>query len=102
MEDLWLTTTLQRHSESLEIELRVKAVGELPAEHVPGEQIHDRHQVEEPFLRGDVSDVGGPHQIRSRDCAAIDEAGKALRWLTGSRGAWLLVNRSSTHTAHDA
>jgi len=55
-------------------------------EHVPGEQINDLYKAEESFLRGGLGDVGGSRLFRSRDCAAIDEAGKALRRLTGSRG----------------
>ncbi|WP_255440008.1 hypothetical protein [Synechococcus sp. PROS-9-1] len=39
MEDLWLAACLQRHLQGIDAELRVKAVRELPAEHVPGEQI---------------------------------------------------------------
>ena len=46
--------------QSLETELRVKAVGELPAEHVPGQQIHDHHQVEESLLQRVVGDVSRP------------------------------------------
>jgi hypothetical protein len=36
VEDLWLTATSQRHFQGVQTEFRVKAVGELPAEHVPG------------------------------------------------------------------
>ncbi len=41
---------IRRHLKGIQTEFRVKAVGELPAEHVPGEQIHDRHQLEKSFL----------------------------------------------------
>jgi hypothetical protein len=49
VEDLWLAATFQGHLQDIETELRVKAVGELPAEHAPGMEIHDRHQVEDAF-----------------------------------------------------
>ena len=51
MEDRWLATSCQCHLQGCETELRVKAVRELPAEHVSGEQIHDRHQVEKSLLQ---------------------------------------------------
>jgi hypothetical protein len=46
-------------SPGLKTELLVKAVGELPAEDIPGVEIHDRHQVEESLLQWDVGDVVG-------------------------------------------
>ena len=66
MEDLWLAAALQRHLQGIQTELRVKAVGELPAVaegfsegvDIPGVEIHDRHQVEESVLQRDVGDVG--------------------------------------------
>jgi hypothetical protein len=51
VEDLWLAAALQRHLKGIQTELRVKAVGEFPAEHIPGEEIHDRHQVEKAFIK---------------------------------------------------
>ncbi len=75
MEDLWLAATFQRHLQGIQTELRVKAVGELPAVgeaisvglHVPGEKIHNRHHVEETFPHRDVGDIGRPDLIRGRD-----------------------------------
>ena len=93
VEDLWLTATSQRHLQGVQAELRVKAVGELPAEHVPGEQIHDRHQVEESLLQRDVGDVSRPDLVHCRDRADIHQARKALGWIPLNRGAWLLVDR---------
>ena len=54
VENLWLATAFQRQFQSLQTELRAKAVGELPDEHVPGEEIHDRRQVE-----GALARIGG-------------------------------------------
>ncbi len=54
MKDLWLTPVFQRHLQSMQTELRIKAVRELPAENVPGEQIHGRHQIEETLLQRDA------------------------------------------------
>jgi hypothetical protein len=50
VEDLGPAATFQRHLKGIQTELRVKTVGELPAEDGPGEEIHDRHQVEKSFL----------------------------------------------------
>jgi len=61
VEDLRLTARCQRPIQGLEAELRVKAVGEPPAEHIPGEELHGRHQVKEAFLEGDGGDVGCAH-----------------------------------------
>lgn len=75
------------------LEVRFKAVRELPAETVPGEQIHDCHQGEESLLQRDVGDVGGPNLMHSSDCADIHQAGKALGRIPFNRGAGLLVDR---------
>ena len=93
MEDLWLVASLQRHFQRIAAELRVKAVGEPPAEYVPGEQIHDRHQVDESFPQWDVSDVGGPDLIHSCDRVDIHPAGIALRWITWNGASGLLLDR---------
>lgn len=100
MEDLWPAATFQRNLQGVQSELRVKAVPlrgsqglrELPAEHVPGEEIHDRHQVEESLLQRDVGDVSRPDLVNRRDRADIHQARKALGWIPLNRGAWLLVD----------
>lgn len=47
----------ERNLKDLNTELFVKTVGELSAEEAPGKEIHDRHQVEKPFLEGDLGDA---------------------------------------------
>lgn len=101
VENLWFAITFQRHVQGIQTELRVKAVGEPPAEHVRGEEIHDRHQVEEALLQWDVGDICGPHLIHSRDRADIHQAGKAFGWIPWHRGARFLVDRLSTRAAHE-
>lgn len=93
VEDLWLASILQRYLQDIQTELRVKAVGEFPAEHVPGKEIDDRPQVKEALLKRDVGDIGGAHLIHSRDRAEIHDAGKALGWSSRNRGARFLVDR---------
>ena len=93
VEDLGPAATFQRHLKGIQTEFRVKAVGELPAEHVPGEQIHDRHKVEEPLLQRDVGDVCGPHLVDCGDLFEIHQAGKALCWLSWNGGARFTVDR---------
>jgi hypothetical protein len=100
VEDLWLAITCQRHLQGIETELRVKAVGELPAEHVSAEQIHDRHQVEKSLLQRDVGDVGRPDLIHSRDQPEVHQTGKPFRRVSWNRGSWLLIDRPQTHAAH--
>jgi len=86
VEDLRPAAASQRHLQSIETELRVKAVGELSAVaegfsegvDVPGEQIHNRHQVEEPSLQRHVGDVGGQHLIHSRDHPEVHQAVESL------------------------
>ena len=100
MEDPWFAATAEGHLQSLQANLRVKAARQLPAEQMPGMEIHDRHQVQESFLQwdgGDVSGphVGGPHLINRRDLPGIHQAGIPLRWIAGNRGAGFLVNRMS-------
>ena len=101
MEDLWLAATFQRHLEGIQAEHRVKAVGEFPAVgeafsagvHMSGEEIHDRHQVQEAFLEGDVGDIGRPDLIHGRDQIEIHQAGETFGWMTGKRGSGFLVDR---------
>jgi len=93
VEDFGLAITCQRHLQGIEAELRVNAVRKLPAEHVPGEQINDRYQVEESLLQRDVGDIGGPDLIHSRDRADLHEAGKPLGWISSDCGSGLLVDR---------
>jgi hypothetical protein len=95
VDDLRLTSTSERHFQSLKTELRVKALGELLAVaegfsegvHVPGEEIHDRHQVKDAFLQREVGDVGGPDLIHSLDRVDIHQPGKALGWISWNGGA---------------
>ncbi len=100
VEDLRPAATAEGHLQSLQAKLCVKAVGELPPEHMPGVEIHDRHQIEEAFLQRDVGDVGGPHLIHRRDLPVTLQAGKPLGWIAWKRGAWFLVDRPQTHAAH--
>jgi len=68
VEDLWPADTFQCHLQGIETELGFKAVGELPAEHVSGQQIHDCYQVEEALLQRDV----GPPEKDQTACTAVD------------------------------
>ncbi len=101
MEDHWPAATFKCHPQGIESELGVKAVGELRAVaegfyewvHVPDEQIHHRHQVEEGFLQWDVGDVGDPGLIHSRDRHEIKQAGEPDGWIALNRGMGHLENR---------
>jgi len=93
MEDLRLSPTFQRHLQCLETELCVQAVRELPAEDVSREQINDCRQVEKSLLQRDIGDVGRPDLIHTREQPEIHQAGESLRWVSGKRRAWLLVDR---------
>lgn len=93
MEDLWPATTYQSHLQSIGTELRVWAVRELPDEHVSEEQIHDHHQLEESFLRRDVSDISGSDLVRCLDLLEVHQTGKSLGWLAWHRGGWFLADR---------
>jgi len=101
MEDLRPAATAEAHFQSFQAKLCVKAVGELPAEYMPGVEIHDRHQVQEAFLQWDVGDVGGPHLINRRNLPDIHQAGKPLGRISGHGGAGFLVDRPQTHAAHE-
>jgi len=94
VEDLGLTITCQHHLQGIQTKLRVKAVRELPAEHIPREKVHKRHQVEKTFLQRDVSDVSGPHLVECRDLFEIHQAGESLCRIPWHCGAGLPVDRS--------
>ena len=93
-DQLILIFLCQCHLQGIETELRV-AVGFSEGLDISGEQIHDRHQVEESLLQRDGGDIGGPDLIHSRDRADIHKAGKPLGWISWDCGSGLLVNRMS-------
>jgi hypothetical protein len=72
------TATRECHLQSLQAELRVKDVGDLPAEYMPGEEINHGHQIEESLLEGDVGDVGCPDLIDCPNLIEVHQAGKAF------------------------
>jgi hypothetical protein len=37
--------------------LRIQAVGKLPAENVSGEEVNDRHHIQESFPQRDIGDI---------------------------------------------
>ena len=95
MEDLRSPATAEGYLQSLQAKLRVKTARQLPAENMPGMEIHDRHQIEEAFLQCDGGDVSGPHLINRRDLPGIHQTGIPLGRIAGNRGAGFLVNRMS-------
>jgi hypothetical protein len=82
----------ESHIQRLQAELRVKAVGLLPAKHSPDQQIHDDLQVEEAFLQRDVGNVDGPHLINRHDLLEIHQGGKPLVWIAWDRGKGFVVS----------
>lgn len=94
MEDLRSKAAAESDIQSHQAKLRVKAVEQLPAENMPGVEIHDRHQVLESFLQWDVGDVGGPH-LSSLPCdlPEFHQAGESQGWIACNLGSALLINR---------
>jgi hypothetical protein len=76
VEDLWRAAIFQCHLHGVETELRIKAAGELQAEHIPGEQIHNRHQVEKTVMKRDAVDVVRPGLIHPDDLLEFHKAGE--------------------------
>lgn len=99
VEDLWLAITFQRHLQGIQTELRDKAVRELSAEHVPGEENHDRHQVEEALLERDGGAVGRPGPVHCLDLFEVHQTGGIASLARRGRAAGLLADRPSTHPA---
>ena len=95
VEDRWHAIICQCHLQGIETELRVNSVRELPAEHVSGEQIHDRHQVEKSLLQRDVGDMGRPDLAHCPDLLEVHQTVKSLGCLAWHVGAGFLVNRMS-------
>ena len=79
MQDLRPAGTADGHCQSLQAELRVRAVGELPAENIPGVEIHNHNQVQEAFLQWDVAHVSRLHLIYYGDLAEIHQVGETVR-----------------------
>ena len=63
MKDPWSAATRQGHLQRLHAELRIQAVGKLPADDVPGEEVNNRHQIQGPFAHRDVGDIRCPNLI---------------------------------------
>ena len=93
MKDLWPAATRQGHLQRVHAELRVQAVGQLPAENIPGEQVHDRNQIQEAFAHRDVGDIRRPNLINGCDLVEVHQTGKALRRTAWNGRPWFLVDR---------
>ena len=92
MEDFWLASAFQRNLLSLQSELCVESIVEVPAEHLPGEHVHDRHEEKKGFLQQDLGDVRGPHLIHIRELAEIHHAWETFGRIPWNRGAGFLVD----------
>jgi len=93
MEDPSLTPAFQCHLQGIQSELRVKAVRERSAAHVPGKEIHDLQQEEKSSLQRDGGDDSRPDLVHCRDLSKIHKAGVTLRRLAWVCGSGLLVDR---------
>jgi hypothetical protein len=54
-----------RHGQGIDDEVSRHALAHRSANHLPAEQVDDDAQVQPAFLRSDIRDVAGLHQIRS-------------------------------------
>ena len=79
MKDLWPAATRQGHLQRIHAELRVQAVGQLPAENIPGEQVHDRNQIQEAFAQRDVGDIRRPNLINGCDLVEVHQTWRLFR-----------------------
>ena len=93
MNDLWPIATRQGHLQRLHVELRIRAVGKLPAENVSGEEVNDRHQIQESFAQLDVGDLRRPNLINGCDLIEFDQAGIPLRRTAWNGRPWFLLDR---------
>ena len=93
MKDLWPAATGQGHLQRLHAELRIQAVGKLPAENVSGEEVNDRHQIQEPFVQRDIGDIRRPNLINGCALVEVHQTGKPLRRTTWNGHPWFLVDR---------
>ena len=64
-------------------------VGQPPREDLSRVPVHDRDQVPESFLKGDVGDVGRPHVVRVIDHEAPEQIGIDRVGLVRHRRLWL-------------
>jgi hypothetical protein len=76
----------------------MKAVRELAAERVSGEQIKDDYQVEDSLLSRYVGNVGRPRLIHCCDQNEVHQARIAVRQLARDCGAGLTDGQISTET----
>ena len=93
MKDLWSAATRQGHLQRVHAELRIQAVGKLPAENVSGEEVNDRDQVQEPFAQRDIGDIRCPNLINGCDLVEVHQTGKPLRRTAWDGRPWFLVDR---------
>ena len=92
MKDLWPAATREGHLQRVYAELRVQAVGQLPAENVSGEEVNDRHQIQESFAQRDVGDVRRPNLINGCDLVEVHQTGKPLRRTAWNGRPWPVIS----------
>jgi hypothetical protein len=67
IEDVRRTESLYSLLERLHAKLRLHVVGHPLGEHLAAVPVHDRHQVHEAAVHGNVGDIGRPYLVRPFD-----------------------------------
>ena len=88
----------ERNLKDLNTELFVKTVGELSAEEAPGKEIHDRHQVEKPFLEGDLGDA----EVEQMGITAELQLQARVGWRPMSAAITMATPRKGKRALHHA
>ena len=102
VEDLGGAIEGERLLQGRHAEVGRHGVGESPAEHLARVPVHDRHQVEETLLEGNVGDVGAPDVIGVIDGEPSQPVG--VFDVLGVRDGGLLLGcqRVNSHQVHQA
>ena len=86
VDDLRPPATAARALQNLQAERLVKAILRILAEHIPGVEIHARHQIEKALLHREVGGIGFPDQIHRRNLPEIHQLWKLYRRIAWNLG----------------
>ncbi len=91
---------MDRFIQRLDAEVGFHRIGDAPGQHLAGEPVHDRDQVEEPTAHRQIRDVGRPDLVRPFHPQSPEQIWPDLVFLGWPACVGLLVDRHQTHEPH--
>ena len=100
IEYFWSAVAPDSLGERLDTEVGLHGIGNPPGEHLAAVPVHDRYQVHETPVHGDVRYIGRPYLVRPVNCQAPQQVRVDLVLRMRPAGLGLWVNGLQTHKPH--